>query len=69
MSSTFGRSFRSFKPNRIRNSFVVAYKNGRPTTGFRPTILIRCRSSSVFSTPDVLTPRTSVISIAVIGCR
>ena len=32
MSSTFGRSLRSFSPNRIRNSFVVAYRNGRPTT-------------------------------------
>ncbi len=69
MSSTFGRSVRSFNPNRIRNSLVVAYMNGRPTTCLRPTILIRWRSSSVFSTPDVLTPRTSVISAAVIGCR
>ena len=68
MSSTFGRSLRSFSPNRIRNSFVVAYMNGRPTTCLRPTILIRCRSSSVLSTPDVLTPRISVISSAVIGC-
>ena len=59
---------RSFRPKRIRNSFVVAYRNGRPTTCLRPTILIRCRSSSVFSTPDVLTPRISVISTAVIGC-
>src|SRR5438034_10753176 len=57
ISSTFGRSVRSFRPKRIRNSLVVAYRNGRPTTCFRPTILIRWRSSSVFSTPDVLTPR------------
>ncbi len=62
MSSTFGRSLRSFSPNRIRNSFVVAYMNGRPTTCLRPTILIRCRSSSVLRTPDVLTPRISLIS-------
>ena len=62
MSSTFGRSVRSFRPKRIRNSFVVAYMNGRPTTCLRPTILIRCRSSSVLRTPDVLTPRISVIS-------
>ena len=62
MSSTFGRSARSFKPNRIRNSLVVAYRNGRPTTCLRPTILIRCRSSSVLRTPAVLTPRISVIS-------
>ena len=68
MSSTFGRSLRSFSPNRIRNSLVVAYMNGRPTTCLRPTILIRCRSSSVLSTPDVLTPRISPISSAVIGC-
>ena len=40
---------------------------GRPPV-FRPTILIRCRSSSVFSTPEVLTPRISAISTAVIGC-
>ena len=40
MSSTFGRSVRSFRPNRIRNSRVVAYRNGRPTTCLRPAILI-----------------------------
>ena len=53
MSSTFGRSSRSLSPNRIRNSLVVEYMNGRPTTCLRPTILIKWRSSRVFSTPEV----------------
>jgi hypothetical protein len=30
MSSIFGRSERSFSPNRMRNSFVVEYMKGRP---------------------------------------
>src|SRR5262245_52616141 len=41
ISSIFGRSCRSFKPKRMRNSLVVEYRNGRATTFLRPTILIR----------------------------
>ena len=63
ISSTFGRSVRSLRPNRSRNSRVVAYMNGRPTTCLRPTVLIRWRSTSVDSTPPLLlTPRISAIS-------
>ena len=47
ISSTFGRSDRSLSPNRSRNSRVVAYMNGRPTTCLRPTVLIRRRSTRV----------------------
>ena len=69
ISSTFGRSLRSFRPKRSRNSRVVAYMNGRPTTCLRPTVLIRRRSISVDSTPPLLlTPRISAISAAVTGC-
>jgi hypothetical protein len=42
---------------------------GRPTTGLRPTTLTSLRPISVFSTPEVLTPRISAISGAVTGCR
>ena len=69
ISSTFGRSLRSFSPKRSRNSRVVPYMNGRPTTCLRPTVLISLRSISVESTPPLLlTPRISAISGAVTGC-
>jgi hypothetical protein len=43
--------------------------NGRPTTCFRPTVLINLRSISVCRTPELLlTPRMSAISGAVTGC-
>ena len=55
ISSIFGRSDRSRSPNRIRNSRVVAYMNGRPTTGLRPTIFTSCRSMRGLPTPAVWT--------------
>src|SRR5579864_99548 len=67
MSSTLGRSDRSFRPKRVRNSRVVPYRKGRPTTCFRPTTFTSFRSIKVPTTPAVCTPRISAISGAVTG--
>src|SRR5947199_9114392 len=67
-SFKLGNSSRSLNPNRIKNSFDVLYKIGRPITSFRPAVVIRCLSSSVLITPEVFTPRISEISGEVTGC-
>ena len=40
MSSTFGRSVRVVQAEPLEELRVVPYRNGRPTTCLRPTILI-----------------------------
>src|SRR5438552_9773785 len=67
-SFKLGNSSKSLSPNRIKNSFDVLYKIGRPITSFRPAVVIRCLSSSVLITPEVFTPRISEISGEVTGC-
>src|SRR6266581_5570701 len=67
-SFKLGSSSRSLNPNRIKNSFDVLYKIGRPITSLRPAVVIRCLSSSVLITPEVFTPRISEISGDVTGC-
>src|SRR6266496_680439 len=67
-SFKLGSSSRSLNPNRIKNSFDVLYKIGRPITSLRPAVVIRCLSSSVLITPEVFTPRISKISGDVTGC-
>jgi hypothetical protein len=52
----------------MRNSRVVPYRKGRPTTFFFPAIRMSPLSSRVFSDPCGSTPRISWISGAVIGC-
>src|SRR6266849_3593685 len=61
-------SSRSLSPNRIKNSFDVLYRIGRPITSFRPAVVISLLSSSVLITPEVFTPRISEISGEVTGC-
>src|SRR2546429_5285749 len=61
-------SSKSLNPNRIKNSFDVLYRIGRPITSLRPAVEIKCLSSSVLITPAVFTPRISEISGAVTGC-
>src|SRR5258708_7604680 len=67
-SFKLGNSSRSLSPNRIKNSFDVLYKIGRPITSLRPAVVIKCLSSSVLITPEVFTPRISEISGEVTGC-
>src|SRR6267142_52042 len=67
-SFKLGSSPRSLSPNRIKNSFDVLYKIGRPITSLRPAFVIKCLSSSVLITPEVFTPRISEISGEVTGC-
>src|SRR5258707_1372676 len=67
-SFKLGNSSKSLNPNRIKNSFDVLYKIGRPITSLRPAVVISFLSSSVEITPDVFTPRISEISGAVTGC-
>src|SRR6184192_3999148 len=67
-SFKLGSSSKSLNPNRIKNSFDVLYKIGRPITSLRPAVVIKCLSSSVLITPAVFTPRISEISGAVTGC-
>ena len=67
-SSMLGNSFTSFSPNRMRNSFVVLYRMGRPITCLRPAVVISLRSSRVPMTPPESTPRMSLIYGTVTGC-
>src|SRR5215472_4236945 len=67
-SSMLGNSLTSFSPKRIRNSFVVLYRIGRPITCLRPAVVMSLRSSSVAITPPGSTPRMSLISGTVTGC-
>src|SRR5580700_1167285 len=67
-SFKLGSSSKSLNPNRIKNSFDVLYRIGRPITSLRPAVVIKCLSSSVPITPAVLTPRISEISGEVTGC-
>ena len=68
-SRSVGSSRRSPRLKKSRNSFVVPYSIGRPTSSRLPSTRISERSSSSRSVADESTPRISSISGRVIGWR
>ena len=68
-SRSVGSSRRSFRLKKSRNSFVVPYSIGRPTSSRFPRMRISARSINTLSVPDESTPRMSSISGRVMGWR